>query len=802
MNLQPAPLPAKNRNKRMKKDLLFQTGRTLCLILMCFFSTVITYAQVYKTVNVETAGTLSSLLTDEEKNTVTDLTVTGNLNASDFPTMKAMKAIVVIDLSGASIENNTIPDNAFTGNLSIGTLSKVTVPNTIKTIGQLAFAQFGQLFSFNFPADLETIGAGAFGQNSKLTINQLPEKLKSIGKNAFNRSLGFSEIIIPATVTEIADGAFQNCSDLKKVTILSTDSVTIGQSAFMRSGLKTVTLPATLKTLTKYAFRENTSLTDLYCNRVKPLSITSDVFQGTTLANDTLYVPASSIDLYKADAVWSKFGAIVGRYKVKYSVDGMVSDSLYVNPGSLLAVPANPVKKDYTFAGWYGDVAYATAWDFATATITADTTLYAKWETNPIKIPVVTGHQSYDVSSLGFADADILKLVSEDKSDSTVAVISNGRIQFYALEAANYTLTKKSTVAESTVSTISPSADTSQGAASTGNFGGVNNFGQYMGENDSTGNVNRPLTGLTHFVGIETSQTGNVSTSWKVANTLAGYNWYGSAPSTRGACYLVAEDRDETTGKLLASVYFDPTITHVAPEALMGPHSYNIIFNPSDDIISSALGSHSSYSDNIDKQTTALDSVKVFRDATADSMIIANVGFMRAYNTGAKTYTFDIVSISSGKFQPGDVLELKYLLGSYNLNYYHKGNSTVVAESEASAQSQISKDTVDVDGYVKFNMYGGGFFSITKVPAGTTGTGKVFLNNNIQIYPNPVTNVLNISASIDDIQELKLMDITGRTLLSQKSGLTNIYTGNLPQGTYLVQIITSQGILNKQLIKK
>lgn len=339
MNLQPAPLPAKKRNKRMKKDLLFQMGRTLCLILMCFFSTVITYAQVYKTVNVETAGTLSSLLTDEEKNTVTDLTVTGNLNASDFPTMKAMKAIVVIDLSGASIENNTIPDNAFTGNLSIGTLSKVTVPNTIKTIGQLAFAQFGQLFSFNFPADLETIGAGAFGQNSKLTINQLPEKLKSIGKNAFNRSLGFSEIIIPATVTEIADGAFQNCSDLKKVTILSTDSVTIGQSAFMRSGLKTVTLPATLKTLTKYAFRENTSLTDLYCNRVKPLSITSDVFQGTTLANDTLYVPASSVSTYDAATVWKDFGTTKSIGEVTTDIDAITnkeSADLYFSNDALI----------------------------------------------------------------------------------------------------------------------------------------------------------------------------------------------------------------------------------------------------------------------------------------------------------------------------------------------------------------------------------------------------------------------------------------------------------------------------------
>jgi uncharacterized repeat protein (TIGR02543 family) len=51
--------------------------------------------------------------------------------------------------------------------------------------------------------------------------------------------------------------------------------------------------------------------------------------------------------------------------------------------GSKATEPAKPAKDGYAFDGWYKDAEFATAWDFATDTVSADTVLYAKWTANP-----------------------------------------------------------------------------------------------------------------------------------------------------------------------------------------------------------------------------------------------------------------------------------------------------------------------------------------------------------------------------------------------------------------------------------
>ena len=96
---------------------------------MCLFATITLQAQVSKTVNC-TAGALSTLLTVTEQNTVTNLTLTGTIDARDFKTMRDnMPVLAVIDMGAATIAvytgtagtnktnttygANTIPDFAF-----------------------------------------------------------------------------------------------------------------------------------------------------------------------------------------------------------------------------------------------------------------------------------------------------------------------------------------------------------------------------------------------------------------------------------------------------------------------------------------------------------------------------------------------------------------------------------------------------------------------------------------------------------------------------------------------------------------
>jgi hypothetical protein len=410
-----------------------------------------------------------------------------------------------------------------------------------------------------------------------------------------------------------------------------------------------------------------------------------------------------------------------------------------------------------------------------------------------ITVPAVAGQQSYDVSSLGFANADILSMISADLSDTTSAVIANGIIEFYAPAATTYSVVKKSTVITSLKTSIYPGTQTV-------GVGGCNLTGYYKGKPKYYGNANEPITALTHFVGVGTKASGDVSSSWKAQNTFIGYDQYATATIPGGPCWILAEDRNETTGKLLASLYFDPSIGVPGAESLKGPHVFNVIFNPTDEVISTALAAHSVYKTSTALQASALDSVKTVRDAS-NSMIMANVQFMRAFTTQAKTYTFDISTISGGKFEAGDTLVLKYLLGSYDATVYHSGVSASTTALEAIAQSKVDTSFVDSNGYISFNVYGGGFFSLTKISSITTDLKEGLLSNSATIYPNPFIDVLNISASGIEVKSLKITDITGRTVLNRVSNLNSVDLGNLPQGVYLVQLTTDKGVITKQAIK-
>ncbi|NCC09510.1 MAG: leucine-rich repeat domain-containing protein [Bacteroidia bacterium] len=90
---------------------------TLSLMLFCSLSGA--YAQVSKTFYVNKAGTLIALMTEEEANSITDLTLTGNLNAEDFRHLRdEFQSLRSLDISNADIKlymgkSGTYPNEKF-----------------------------------------------------------------------------------------------------------------------------------------------------------------------------------------------------------------------------------------------------------------------------------------------------------------------------------------------------------------------------------------------------------------------------------------------------------------------------------------------------------------------------------------------------------------------------------------------------------------------------------------------------------------------------------------------------------------
>jgi len=275
--------------------------------MFCLIISLIVKGQTSKTLNV-TAGTLSSALTTTELQTVTDLTLTGTIDARDFKTMRdSMNLLTVLDLSSTSIvnyigelgtsgssgsifyESNAIPICAFyMVNKSRGktSLTTVNLPESTTAIENAAFFECSNLKSFSIPSTVNKIGASAFFSCISLTTIELPTSVTkiedfafgncqgliklpltssvvSIGKSAFYQCYQVADLAIPSSVTSIGNNAFENCVRLKSVSIPSS-VVSIGGWAFTGCfSLNTIDLPTSVTSIPESIFYDCNNLTSV-----------------------------------------------------------------------------------------------------------------------------------------------------------------------------------------------------------------------------------------------------------------------------------------------------------------------------------------------------------------------------------------------------------------------------------------------------------------------------------------------------------------------------------------------------------
>ena len=65
---------------------------------------------------------------------------------------------------------------------------------------------------------MERIDPYAFKNCTGLNVVSLPESLKKLGESAFNGCTGLNEMRLPAGLTEIGEYCFSRCAGLKKLT--------------------------------------------------------------------------------------------------------------------------------------------------------------------------------------------------------------------------------------------------------------------------------------------------------------------------------------------------------------------------------------------------------------------------------------------------------------------------------------------------------------------------------------------------------------------------------------------------------
>ena len=175
-----------------------------------------------------------------------------------------------------------------------------TVPDSVKAIGNYAFANNAHLNELTLRSSLNSIGKYALYQSKGIQELNLPNSLKELNRYAFSKS-ALRTVNIPAGITEIQRNLFDG-SQLESIEIPETVTI-IREEAFRDCvNLEKVTVPGTVSVLEDALFEKCTSLRDVYLNE-GTLSIGAGVFAniGYNYTNPLhITVPRSvtSIDYY------------------------------------------------------------------------------------------------------------------------------------------------------------------------------------------------------------------------------------------------------------------------------------------------------------------------------------------------------------------------------------------------------------------------------------------------------------------------------------------------------------------------
>lgn len=344
----------------------------------------------YMTINLSAPGTLGNEALSHV-NTLPEmhyLRLSGKMNASDWNDISKMTGLWAIDMTNVDIETipasaftktaisfidfptklKTIGDNAFdkrylTGPLvlpegldSIGKeafqqnyITEVTIPESVRGIGQAAFYDNQCLLSATLNNNMETIARSLFNYCGKLAVVHGGKNVKNIAYRAFYscdslrsikdvvpvtidreafsncrklenfnfsriKSIGYESFYLCyslkeadlTTLTSIEDRSFCACTSLKKVTF-GNDITTIKSSAFhVCDSLEEVILGSSINSLESNCFySDKNALKRVYITAPAPPAVGSAPFYSPTSV--TLYVPEYAMVSYKLDDYWSKF---------------------------------------------------------------------------------------------------------------------------------------------------------------------------------------------------------------------------------------------------------------------------------------------------------------------------------------------------------------------------------------------------------------------------------------------------------------------------------------------------------------
>ncbi|MBR4155730.1 MAG: leucine-rich repeat domain-containing protein, partial [Bacteroidales bacterium] len=266
------------------------------------------------------------------------LTEIGDYNFIYCPNLKSIK----VD------NNNPVYDSRNNCNAIIETetntliagCSNTIIPNSVSSIGKAAFVG-SDVINMEIPNSVISICDAAFCVCKKLenVIFEENSQLESIGDNSlpsygvFGGCENLKSIEIPRSVTSIGDHAFDNCTSLTNIEI--PNSVTfIDYYAFCHcTSLTNIEIPNSVTFIGYHAFEYCDNLTSIYCY-AENVPVTRDYAFDYCPSDMVIYVPAQSLEAYKATSPWNNYTIMPMGPTNHWTVD----ESAYANNMSLIGL--------------------------------------------------------------------------------------------------------------------------------------------------------------------------------------------------------------------------------------------------------------------------------------------------------------------------------------------------------------------------------------------------------------------------------------------------------------------------------
>ena len=332
------------------------------LLILCQIANI--NAATKRTIHVATAGTLPNFISDAEKYQIEELTLTGELNGTDFRLLRGME-LKVLDLLNTTIVGGGDPyidsddyiygddhdtflhenyvaythDNSISDYLFESThIESIVLPNNVTSIQYCAFYS-SSLTTISIPSSVTYIDCEAFSNCRGLTSLTIPNSVTFIGYSAFSGCSSLTSITIPNSVTFIDYRAFENCSGLTSITI-PNNVTSIGYSAFSGcGGLTSITIPNSVTSIGYRAFENCSGLTSFTI----PNSVTSigySAFSGCSgLTSITIPNSVTTIgkDAFYGTAWYNNQpdGLVyAGKVAYKYKGEMPANTQIWINDGT------------------------------------------------------------------------------------------------------------------------------------------------------------------------------------------------------------------------------------------------------------------------------------------------------------------------------------------------------------------------------------------------------------------------------------------------------------------------------------